>query len=135
MRNQKRLIRRRTVDHLRTASALCRTVPLAPLPSPHPYQEHLMTAPTDDRQAPLPSIPDQDPPTVRLPKPTRDDKRSEIVTRLLDSLEDLVTRHRALAGDASEVELHAELIAAEVAHELSVTRSALRRNPPLRKKS
>lgn len=91
-----------------------------------------MTAPTDDRTAPRPSIPDQDPPTVRLPRPTRDDRRTEIVSRLLDSLEDLVTRHRALAGDPTQVDLHAELIAAEVAHELSVTRSALRRHPPLR---
>jgi hypothetical protein len=86
-----------------------------------------MTAPTEDR-----TVPSQDPPTVRLPRPTRGDRRTEIVTRLLDSLEDLVTRHRALAGDPSQVELHAELIAAEVAHELSVTRAALRRNPPLR---
>ncbi|MCF7553428.1 hypothetical protein [Pseudonocardia sp. WMMC193] len=92
-----------------------------------------MTAPTDDRTAPTPSVPSQEPPTVRLPKPTRDDRRTEIVTRLLDSLEDLVTRHRALSGDPYQVDLHAELIAAEVAHELSVTRSALRRNPPLRR--
>ncbi|GAA4545335.1 hypothetical protein [Pseudonocardia xishanensis] len=92
-----------------------------------------MTAPTDDRTASTPSVPRQDPPTVRLPRPTRDDNRTAIVSRLLDSLEDLVTRHRALAGDADQVELHAELIAAEVAHELSVTRSALRRHPPLRR--
>ena len=65
--------------------------------------------------------------------PTRESVRQSIADRLLTSLEDLVHRHRALAGtDGRQAALHAELIAAEVAHELAVTRSALHRHPPLR---
>jgi hypothetical protein len=91
-----------------------------------------MSTPIHDRPiAPARRAP-VDPPTVRLPRPTREDRRTEIVDRLLNSLEDLVARHRALSGNADQVELHAELIAAEVAHELEVTRSALRRTPHLR---
>lgn len=67
--------------------------------------------------------------------PTRDEFRRRIADRLLTSLEDLVRRHRALAlhgNQAGEhVDLHAELIAAEMAHELAVARSALHRHPPL----
>ncbi|GAA1863828.1 hypothetical protein GCM10009836_50220 [Pseudonocardia ailaonensis] len=84
-----------------------------------------MTTPTTS-PAPVPA-------QERRPAPTRGDRRTAIVDNLLDSLEDLVVRHRALAGDPAQVELHAELIAAEVAHALSVTRSALHRHPPLRK--
>jgi len=96
-----------------------------------------MTAPIHDQETPAPApraeqAADLDPPTVRLPKPTRDDRRTEIVDRLLDALEDLVARHRALAGNPAQVDLHAELIAAEVAHELAVARSALHRHPPQR---
>lgn len=66
--------------------------------------------------------------------PTRDDTRRRIADDLLTSLDDLVRRHRALAmhGAGDQVELHAELIAAEVAHQLAMTRSALHRHPPLR---
>jgi hypothetical protein len=69
--------------------------------------------------------------------PTRDSIRHSIADRLLTSLEDLVRRHRALGPHAAEDSvqesvLHAELIAAEVAHELAVARSALHRHPPLR---
>jgi hypothetical protein len=66
--------------------------------------------------------------------PTRDSIRHSIADRLLTSLEDLVRRHRALGPHAAAADsaLHAELIAAEVAHELSVARSALHRHPPLR---
>jgi hypothetical protein len=64
--------------------------------------------------------------------PTRESIRRSIADRLLTSLEDLVRRHRALAAHTGEESaLHAELIAAEVAHELAVTRSALHRHPPL----
>ncbi len=52
-----------------------------------------------------------------------------IAERLLSGLDDLVRRHRALALHTEHVDLHAELIAAEVAHELAVTRSALSRHP------
>ncbi|MFP5022272.1 hypothetical protein [Pseudonocardia phyllosphaerae] len=49
--------------------------------------------------------------------------------RLLDQLEDLVRRHRALAGgDAAADALHTELIAAELEQQLAV----LRRMPPHR---
>jgi hypothetical protein len=69
--------------------------------------------------------------------PTRESIRRSISDRLLNSLEDLVRRHRALGRHAAEESaqesaLHAELIAAEVAHELAVARSALHRHPPLR---
>ena len=68
--------------------------------------------------------------------PTRESIRRTIADRMLDSLEDLVRRHRALALDeqpaGEQVDLHAELIAAEVAHELALTRTALHRHPPLR---
>jgi hypothetical protein len=63
------------------------------------------------------------------PLQTRDQHRTAIGDRLLDALESLVERHRALALRPDAEGLHAELIAAEVAHELSVARSALRRHP------
>lgn len=63
--------------------------------------------------------------------PTRDETRRRIADRLLTSLDDLVRRHRALALTTEHVDLHAELIAAEVAHQLSMTRAALHRHPPL----
>ena len=65
--------------------------------------------------------------------PTRDDTRRRIAEDLLTSLDELVRRHRTLAQHESggHVELHAELIAAEVAHQLAMTRSALHRHPPL----
>jgi hypothetical protein len=64
--------------------------------------------------------------------PTRTSVRQSIADRLLTSLEDLVRRHRALGlQSAEQAALHAELIAAEVAHELAVARSALHRHPPL----
>jgi hypothetical protein len=73
---------------------------------------------------------------VSMSSPTRESIRQTIAERLLDSLEDLVRRHRALALQGSpgeeKVDLHAELIAAEVAHELATARSALHRHPPLR---
>jgi hypothetical protein len=44
-----------------------------------------------------------------------------------------VRRHRAIGPHTErDSALHAELIAAEVAHELAVARSALHRHPPLR---
>lgn len=61
--------------------------------------------------------------------------RPSVADRLLDSLEDLVRRHRALAlqesCDVQKAALHAELIAAEVAHELAMARSAMHRHPAL----
>ena len=54
-------------------------------------------------------------------------RRVDAVDRLLNSLEDLVRRHRAFAADGRDEALHAELVAAEIAHELAVTRSDLQR--------
>ncbi len=68
-----------------------------------------------------------------MSSPTRETIRRSIADRLLNSLEDLVRRHRAFGlQTAEESALHAELIAAEVAHELAVARSALHRHRPLR---
>ena len=66
------------------------------------------------------------------PAPTRDTVRRSIADRLLGALDELVTRHRALALHDEHIDLHAELIAAEVAHQLALTRSALRRHPQVR---
>ncbi len=64
-------------------------------------------------------------------RPTRSERRDAIGDRLLDALESIVARHRSLAA-SEPVDLHAELIAAEVAHQLALTRSELRRIPFLR---
>ena len=64
--------------------------------------------------------------------PTRDTVRRSIADQLLGALDELVARHRALAPNDEYLELHAELIAAEVAHQLAMTRAALYRHPPLR---
>lgn len=62
----------------------------------------------------------------------RNDIRRRIADRLLTSLDELVRKHRALALHTEHTDLHAELIAAEVAHQLSIARSALHRHPDLR---
>jgi hypothetical protein len=67
------------------------------------------------------------------PAPTRDTVRQSIADQLLEALDQLVTRHRALALHDEHIELHAELIAAEVAHQLAMARSALHRHPSLRR--
>jgi hypothetical protein len=84
--------------------------PAVPIP---PEEEHTMTRP--------------------LPAPTRDGLRRSIADELLEALDKLVTRHRALALHDEHIELHAELIAAEVAHQLAMARSALHRHPSLRR--
>ena len=66
---------------------------------------------------------------------TCDSVRRSIADQLLVALDALVARHRALALHNEHVELHAELIAAEVAHQLAMTRSALRRHPSVRQAS
>jgi hypothetical protein len=49
-----------------------------------------------------------------------------VADHLLGSLDRIIRRHRSLALDnTAHSELHAELIAAEVAHELAMARSAL----------
>jgi len=64
-------------------------------------------------------------------RPTsRDQSRTSIADRLLTALEGLVERHRALVLTPENARLHAELIAAEVAHQLAVARGDLLRHPP-----
>ena len=76
------------------------------------------------------SIPASTP--LRGPAPTRSQRRSAVGDRLLDSLEALVARHRALAPQSPEDRgLHSELITAEVAQELATARRALARTPHL----
>jgi hypothetical protein len=60
--------------------------------------------------------------------PTRQRRRAHITTSFLDGLEALIQRHRGLHTEDGDA-LHAELIAAEVAHQLAITRSALQRTP------
>jgi len=80
------------------------------------------------------------PPIHTLPAPARsisaepsprERRRAHIAARLLDGLESLLERNRALLGDPDAGALHVELIAAEVAHELAIARAALRRAPAL----
>ena len=71
--------------------------------------------------------------TRPIPAPSRDTVRRSIADQLLTALDELVVRHRALELHDDRIELHAELIAAEVAHQLAMTRAALRRNPALRR--
>lgn len=67
-----------------------------------------------------------------LPAPVGRAHRDTAVDRLLDGLEALVARHRALTSQAPEEQgLQTELIGAEVAHELAIAQAALRRPPRL----
>jgi hypothetical protein len=63
--------------------------------------------------------------------PTRAERRAQISVRFLDALEAIVQRHRSLSP-GEYTELHAELIAAEVAHRLALVRAELARIPPLK---
>ncbi|MEQ3554342.1 hypothetical protein WIS52_28075 [Pseudonocardia nematodicida] len=56
------------------------------------------------------------------------DRPTDPGAQLLDGLEALVRRHRALRTEYADG-LHAELITAEVAQHLAVARNALRRRP------
>jgi hypothetical protein len=51
----------------------------------------------------------------------------DVAEALLDTLEELVRRHRDLGHDRETAELHAELITSEVAHALALTCTLLRR--------
>jgi hypothetical protein len=69
------------------------------------------------------------------PRPLHDERqhqRHAITAHFLTALEDVVWRHRALAGHPEHADLHAELVTAEVAHQLEVTRQALSRHPAVR---
>jgi len=62
---------------------------------------------------------------------SRTGERHAITEHLLSALEDVVHRYRTLALHVEHSDLHAEVITAEVAHQLAVARSGLRRYPPL----
>ncbi|HEX4250575.1 MAG TPA: hypothetical protein VH008_22110 [Pseudonocardia sp.] len=55
----------------------------------------------------------------------------EITEHLLTALEGVVLRYRALRPPTEDADLYAEVVTAEVAHQLSVARSALRSGPSL----
>jgi len=70
--------------------------------------------------------------TVSLSAELYDDRqfrRQAITEHFLTALEDVVWRYRALAGHPEHADLYAEVVTAEVAHQLEVTRQALRRTP------
>jgi hypothetical protein len=58
-------------------------------------------------------------------------QRHAITENLLSALEDLVHRYRTLALHTEHADLHAEVITAELAHQLAVARSGLKRYPYL----
>ena len=60
--------------------------------------------------------------------PTRSERRAASADRFLDALEEIVRKHRAQGAD-SRLDLDAELITGEVAHELAQARAALQRVP------
>lgn len=62
-------------------------------------------------------------------RPDRDQRRAAVADRFLNALEEIVRRHRALALDPDHINLHAELITAEVAHQLNLARRELERHP------
>ena len=56
-------------------------------------------------------------------------QRHAVTEHLLSALEDVVHRYRTLALHVEHADLHAEVITAEVAHQLAVARSGLSRFP------
>lgn len=58
-------------------------------------------------------------------------RREEITEQLLTALEGVVWRYRALRPPTEDADLYAEVVTAEVAHQLEVARSALRRTPSI----
>lgn len=66
-------------------------------------------------------------PELTRPEPASADRPS--VHRLLDAIDDLVRRHRALAShDGCDDALHAELIAAELTQQIAMMRSLPRQS-------
>ncbi|HZZ51262.1 MAG TPA: hypothetical protein VFE65_30580 [Pseudonocardia sp.] len=63
---------------------------------------------------------------------TRDFQRQAITEHFLTALEDVVWRYRAMATHGEYAELYAEVVTAEVAHQLEVARNALHRYPMVR---
>jgi hypothetical protein len=62
----------------------------------------------------------------------RDFQRQAITEHFLTALEDVVWRYRAMATHGEYAELYAEVVTAEVAHQLDVARNALHRHPMVR---
>jgi hypothetical protein len=63
---------------------------------------------------------------------TRQFQRQAVTEHFLAALEDVVWRYRTLVTHGEHADLHAEMVTAEVAHQLEVARSALHRHPSLR---
>lgn len=63
------------------------------------------------------------------PDTDRQFQRQAITEHFLTALEDVVWRYRALSRHVEHADLHAEVITAEVAHQLAVARRALDRVP------
>jgi hypothetical protein len=63
---------------------------------------------------------------------TRAFQRQAITEHFLTALEDVVWRYRALSRGGQHDEITAEVVTAEVAHQLAVARSSLRRHPAVR---
>jgi len=96
----------------------------------------LSSAPTPTVTAPSPAttVPAPVRPTARTLAAgelydDRQFRRQAITEHFLTALEDVVWRYRALAGHPEHADLYAEVVTAEVAHQLEVTRQALRRTP------
>jgi hypothetical protein len=58
-------------------------------------------------------------------------QRQEITRHLLTALERVMWQYRAMEPPVEDADLYAEVVTAEVAHQLAVARSALRRYPPI----
>jgi hypothetical protein len=63
------------------------------------------------------------------PTTDRQFERQAITEHLLSALEDVVWRYRALSGHPEHADLYAEVVTAEVAHQLAVARRALDQHP------
>jgi hypothetical protein len=109
--------------------ALTSVPPAGSRPRPRAVYSHVVNHVVQEDALSVQPLPPPVPPSRRGPTEQR---RADAVDRLLTSLEDLVRRHRALAVEERHVPLHAELVTAEVAHELALTRSYLQRHPPLK---
>jgi hypothetical protein len=81
----------------------------------------------------VPDLPAAAPPTTApLTSDATADRqfqRQAITEHFLTALEDVVWRYRAMSGHPEHADLYAEVVTAEVAHQLAVARGALHRHP------
>jgi hypothetical protein len=81
----------------------------------------------------FPAVPPIAPPTTApLTSDATADRqfqRQAITEHFLTALEDVVWRYRAMSGHPEHADLYAEVVTAEVAHQLAVARGALHRHP------